>query len=730
MKTRRIRRFRRPRPRRRAARSCRPASRRAARCCSAFRLASSLAPPTRRRAFAPNAFIRIDHDGTVTLIMPQVEMGQGMYTAIAMILAEELDAAWDSVKVEAAPPNDKLYGNPTFGAGHRQLELDPRVLDAAAQERGARRARCWSKRPRAAGKSMQRPARTEKRRSHRTRRAAASSRYGDLIADASQHRAAEGSAAQGPRRLQADRQAAEAARHAGQGQRQGDLRHRRHAAGREVRDVARPVPCSAARSATSTTRRRSRFRACARSSCSTISSRSSAITCGPPSKVSPRSISPGTKVRTRTYSTEAVWAKIRAASEKNGVVAKTAGDVAKGLDQGEQLDAAYEMPFLAHATMEPLNCTVHVTPDSCEVWVGSQVLSRAQAVAAKVTGFPLEKVIVHNHLIGGGFGRRLEVDMVDKAVRIAQKVDGPVKVVWTREEDIQHDIYRPVYRDVLSASLANGRIVGWTHRITGSSIIARWLPPAVQEKGHRHRCDRQRRRHSVRHPESARRIHARRAARRSRPASGAASARTTTCSRSRASSTNWRRRPARIRSRSAATCSARLRACSPRSNLAAEKSGWGTPLPARVGRGIAAQVAFGSFIATVIEVEVRRRRQREAAPHRLRGRYRHRRQSRYGRRAAAGRPHLRPDRSAVRRDHDRQGPRAAEQFPRLSNAAHRPGAEHRSASDPERRSARRHRRNRHDRRTARARQCDLRRDRCAPAPPADRPRRLAARKST
>jgi isoquinoline 1-oxidoreductase beta subunit len=161
-------------------------------------------------------------------------------------------------------------------------------------------------------------------------------------------------------------------------------------------------------------------------------------------------------------STADVWAKIRAASEKEGLVAKTEGDLAKGLAQGEKLDAAYEMPFLAHATMEPLNCTVHVRPDGCEVWVGSQVLSRAQKAAATALGIPVEKVTIHNHLIGGGFGRRLETDYVDKAVRIAQKVEGPVKVVWTREEDIQHDIYRPVYRDVMSASIADGRIVGWT----------------------------------------------------------------------------------------------------------------------------------------------------------------------------------------------------------------------------------------------------------------------------
>src|ERR1700738_3335405 len=143
-----------------------------------------------------------------------------------------------------------------------------------------------------------------------------------------------------------------------------------------------------------------------------------------------------------------------------------------------KVEAPYEVPFLAHATMEPMNCTVHVRKDGCEVWVGSQVIARVQAAAAKTAGMPLDKVAVHNHLIGGGFGRRLEVDGVIRAVEIAKHVEGPVKVVWTREEDIQHDMYRPCFFDRISAGLdEKGMPVAWNHRFAGSSIIARWLPP-------------------------------------------------------------------------------------------------------------------------------------------------------------------------------------------------------------------------------------------------------------
>src|SRR5262249_37689904 len=127
-----------------------------------------------------------------------------------------------------------------------------------------------------------------------------------------------------------------------------------------------------------------------------------------------------------------------------GVVAQNIGDADAALASAvTKVEATYQVPFLAHATMEPMNCTVHVRPDRCEVWVGSQAMARAHEGAAKVTALPLDKVVVHNHLIGGGFGRRLDVDGVIRAVEIGRQVDGPVKVVWTREEDIQHDMYRP-----------------------------------------------------------------------------------------------------------------------------------------------------------------------------------------------------------------------------------------------------------------------------------------------
>src|SRR5258707_4024112 len=166
------------------------------------------------------------------------------------------------------------------------------------------------------------------------------------------------------------------------------------------------------------------------------------------------------------------------ATLKPGPVAQNIGDVQKAMaSAATKVEATYQVPFLAHAPMEPMNCTVHVRKDECEIWVGNQALARLQSMAADAAGLPPEKVIVHNHLIGGGFGRRLEADGAVRAVEIAKHVDGPVKVVWTREEDIQHDMYRPYWFDRISAGLDDkGRPVAWNNRFAGSSVAARWAP--------------------------------------------------------------------------------------------------------------------------------------------------------------------------------------------------------------------------------------------------------------
>src|SRR5262249_26387422 len=159
-----------------------------------------------------------------------------------------------------------------------------------------------------------------------------------------------------------------------------------------------------------------------------------------------------------------------------------AGDPTTALGEAvKKVEAVYDVPFLAHATMEPMNCTASVQADRCDVWVPTQNQTADQARAMQITGLPREKVFIHTTFLGGGFGRRSETDFVADAVELSKAVRAPVKVVWSREDDIQHDVYRPATYNVLHAGLdANGVPTTWTHRIVGPSLFIprkRPLPP-------------------------------------------------------------------------------------------------------------------------------------------------------------------------------------------------------------------------------------------------------------
>ena len=306
--------------------------------------------------------------------------------------------------------------------------------------------------------------------------------------------------------------------------------------------------------------------------------------------------------RNANISSADIWNELRPASQKDGVVAKSEGDVNKGLTQGERFDADYELPFLAHATLEPQNCTVRLSPDGCEIWTGTQVQTRAQQYAAKVAGLPIDKVKVYNHYIGGGFGRRLEPDMVASAVRIAKEVSTPIKVVWTREEDMQHDVYRPAYRDTISASLSNGKITAWKYKVTGSSVLARWLPPAFKDGIDGDAVD-----SAVDMPYDIpnKRVEYVRA---EPPALTTGFWRGVGPNNNVFAIESFMDELARKANMDPVAFRLGMLDGTPRLKaalkLVAEKSGWGSRLPARVGRGICAQPSFGSFIATVVEAEV------------------------------------------------------------------------------------------------------------------------------
>lgn len=432
-------------------------------------------------AFVPNAFIRIGTDGTVTLMMSQAEMGQGVYTSMPMLLAEELEVGLDQVQLEAALPDNKLYANQLLheqqtgasssvrafyeplrkaGAAARMM-----LVSAAAQQWGVEASSCRAERGvvthAASGRTLTYGAVAEEaaKLTPPTEITLKEPKDFRLIGTPARRLDSpdkvNGKAQFGiDVRLPGLRIATVAASPV-LGGKVADVDDSKAKAIKGVRQIVRLDDAVAV-----------------------VADHMWAAKQGLAALVIRWDDGPNGQV-----STADVVQGLAAASEKPGVVARKQGDAASAISSAAiKREATYEVPFLAHATMEPMNCTVHVRRDGCEIWTGSQVQPRAQATAAQVTGLPLEKVVVHNLLLGGGFGRRLEFDYVTQAVRIAQKVDGPVKVVWTREEDMQHGFYRPYYYDRMTAGLdARGRPVAWTHRIVGPSIIARFAPPAFKD---------------------------------------------------------------------------------------------------------------------------------------------------------------------------------------------------------------------------------------------------------
>jgi isoquinoline 1-oxidoreductase beta subunit len=302
--------------------------------------------------------------------------------------------------------------------------------------------------------------------------------------------------------------------------------------------------------------------------------------------------------------TDAIASDLEHATLGTGAVAQNIGDADKAMaDAATRVEAIYQVPFLAHATMEPMNCTVDLRKDECEIWIGNQALARVQAMAAKAADLPPEKVIVHNHLIGGGFGRRLEADGAIRAVEIARQVEGPVKVVWTREEDIQHDMYRPYWLDRISAGLdQRGRPVAWKNRFAGSSVVARWLPPGFKDG-----LDPDSTEGAIDLVYDLPNFHVE-FVRAEPPGIPTAFWRSVGPSHNVFVTESFMDEMAAAAKQDPVAYRRALLDKSPRAravlDLAAEKAGWGQALPKGSGRGVSLQFVFGSYMAQVAEVEV------------------------------------------------------------------------------------------------------------------------------
>ena len=559
------------------------------------------APDDTAGKFPPNAFIRIAKDGKTILVMPQVEMGQGVYTAIPMILAEELDADYSKIVLEHAPPDDKLYANPIFGIQVTGNSNSIRAFWKPLRNAGASAramlvqaaAQQWKVDPASCTASNGEVIHTA------TGRRLA---YAALVDSASKLTPPKNPPLKDPKNfkiigkplkrldtpnktdgkviygIDAMLPGMKFATIAQSPVLGGKVGHVDDSAAKKIPGVHKVIVLD--------------------DMVAVVGDHMWAAKSGLDALIVTWNDGANGRV-----SSERIWRELRAGSKKDGVVAKTRGDIRKGLSQGDKFEAAYEMPLLAHATMEPMNCTVHLTPDLCEIWLGSQVIARVQQTAAKLLGYPLEKVKAYNHLLGGGFGRRLEPDMALSAVRVAQHMDGvPVKVVWTREEDMQHDVYRPAYRDTISASLSDGKIVGLKYRVSGSAVLARWLPPAFQKGIDIDAVD-----SAVDTPYNIPNFHVEFT--RVEPPGL-----TTGFWRGVGPNNNvfaiecFMDDMARKAGKDPVAFRRDMLDTSPRArgvlDLVAKKSGWGDPLPPRTGRGVSLQPSFASFIASVIEAEV------------------------------------------------------------------------------------------------------------------------------
>jgi isoquinoline 1-oxidoreductase beta subunit len=184
-----------------------------------------------------------------------------------------------------------------------------------------------------------------------------------------------------------------------------------------------------------------------------------------------------------TLDDAAILSGLKMAARRPGMVIRKDGDAEAALAAAARVvHAEYELPLLAHATLEPQNCTADVRADGCDVYAPTQAQGSALAVAAAASGLPAEKVRINTTFLGGGFGRRLDVDFIPAAVEVSKAIGKPVKLLWTREDDTTHDPYRPRIVNTCAAALnGDGRLVAWQHHLTGPSITARVFPGAIPE---------------------------------------------------------------------------------------------------------------------------------------------------------------------------------------------------------------------------------------------------------
>jgi isoquinoline 1-oxidoreductase subunit beta len=426
-----------------------------------------------------NAWVRITPDNRVTLIVGKSEMGQGVMTSLPMILAEELSLDWKEVRIEQAPTNPKIYDHGTGGSGSVAASWLPlRQAGAAAREMLIAAAAARWNVNRDTCVAQDGGVLHGARKNFLT--------YGELVEDASKLpvpslktvplKNSNNFTIIGKDKARVD------AKGKVSGKAQFGIDSRM--TGMQFAVVARcPVFGGKVKS----------FDA---ANAKSVAGVRQVITIDPVAK---GAFSAGGVVvladnswaaiqgrralkiewdegPAKSESTETLHKQFLENASKPGLVVRNEGDADAVLaSSAKKVEATYEFPFAPHATMEPMNCTVHIRPDGAEAWVPTQAPQWAQDVIAGVSGLPHESIIVHTTLMGGGFGRRYQADFVMEAAQVSKSTGKPVMVLWTREDDMQHDFYRPAsYHRFQGAVADDGKLICWKHFQTSTSIGSMW----------------------------------------------------------------------------------------------------------------------------------------------------------------------------------------------------------------------------------------------------------------
>jgi isoquinoline 1-oxidoreductase beta subunit len=553
--------------------------------------------------FAPNAFLRIAPDETVAVVVNHSEMGQGVYTSMPMLLADELDADWSKVRFEAAPV-DPVYNHPVYGvqmtggststwSGFDQFRNAGAVARALLVAAAAQQ---WSVEPE--------KCRTEK---------------GFVIGPASGQRLSYGALTTRAQLLEPPAQVAlkdpKDFQLIGKPLKRLDTPEKTNGKavfgldvnlpGMLTAVVARP-PVFGAKLKTFDAAKASAIPGVRK--VLAVPSGVAVIADGFWAAKRGRSAlhiewDEGTMA---DFSSRSQREQYAALARQAGLVARNEGDAAAALlGAGKKIEAVYEVPYLSHAMMEPLNCVVDLRAESCEIWTGTQFQTGDRMAAAQISGLKPDQVQIHTTLLGGGFGRRANpfADFVAEAVHVAKAAGAPVKVIWTREDDMQGGYYRPAYYHAFAGCLdADGAPLAWSHHIVGQSILegtpfAMMIKDGIDESSVEGASDLP---YAI--PNISVQYH---------PTKVGVPV---LWWRSVGHSHNAFVKESFFDELSAAggkdpyQTRRALLANHPRErgvlDIVAEKSGWGKPLPAGRGRGIAVHASFGSFAAHVAEVSV------------------------------------------------------------------------------------------------------------------------------